>query len=134
MTVRYHPHEGQLYPGYVCQQELIDHAAAPCQHLPGQAIDSAVAQLLLSRITPLNLEVALAVQQEIVARRSRRLAAKQVARAQYEADLAGQRYRHVDPNNRLVAATLEAEWNAALRGFQEAQRDERRAPGGSFAD
>ena len=44
-------------------------------------------------------------------------------RAQYEADLAGQRYRKVDPNNRLVADTLEAEWNQALRALQEAQQD-----------
>jgi excisionase family DNA binding protein len=128
MTIRYHARQGQLYPDYVCQRELIDHAAPRCQAIPGLAIDDAVAQLLLSRMTPLNLEVALAVQQEIVARQEEAdaLRAKQLARAQYEADLAGQRYRRVDPNNRLVAATLEAEWNAALRALQEAQQEDER--------
>jgi len=125
MTVRYHVRHGRLEVDYVCQHDHIERAAPPCQHLPGQAIDAAVAQLLLDTMTPLSLEVALAVQQEIVARQEEAdaLRAKQVTRAQYEADLAGQRYRRVDPNNRLVADSLEAEWNAALRVLQEAQRD-----------
>jgi DNA invertase Pin-like site-specific DNA recombinase/DNA-binding transcriptional regulator YiaG len=125
MTVRYHMHSGKLYPDYMCQQDSVKHAHPVCQHLPGQAIDAAVAQLLLETMTPVNLEVAMAVQQEIAVRRdeAEALRAKQVARAQYEADLAGQRYRRIDPNNRLVADALEAEWNAALRALQEAQRD-----------
>jgi DNA invertase Pin-like site-specific DNA recombinase len=128
MTIRYHARHGQLYPDYICQREQVNLAAPRCQHLPGEAIDAAVAELLLSTMTPLNLEVALAVQQEIVARQQEAdaLRAKQVTRAQYEADLAGQRYRCVDPNNRLVAATLEAEWNAALHALQGAQQEDER--------
>jgi hypothetical protein len=45
----------------------------------------------------------------------------QVERAQYEADLARQRFMNVDPNHRLVADGLEADWNAKLRALQEAQ-------------
>lgn len=128
MTVRYHERQGQLYPDYVCLHESVARAAPPCQCLPGQAIDAAITQLLLVTVTPLNLEVALAVQQELVNRcaEADALRAKQVARVQYEADLAGQRYRRVDPNNRLVAATLEAEWNAALRTLQEVQQETER--------
>jgi DNA invertase Pin-like site-specific DNA recombinase len=124
MTVRYHQRQGNLYPDYVCQSKHIEYGAAPCQHLPGQGIDEAVAGLLLETMTPISLETALAVQQEVLARQDAAdgLRAKQVERAQYEADLAAQRYRRVDPNNRLVAATLEAEWNAALRSLQEAQQ------------
>ncbi len=125
MTVRYHERQGHLYPDYVCQREHIDYAAPRCQQLPGHAIDAAVAELLAARLTPLQLEVALAVQQELADRQDEADAwrAQQVARAQYEADLAGQRYRRVDPNNRLVAASLEAEWNAALGALQEAQAE-----------
>jgi DNA invertase Pin-like site-specific DNA recombinase len=125
MTVRYHLRQGNLYPDYVCQREHVDHASPRCQHLPGRDIDAAVARLLAETLTPLSLEVALAVQQEIAARQedANALRAQQVARAQYEADLAGQRYRRVDPNNRLVASTLEAEWNAALRVLQETQQE-----------
>jgi DNA invertase Pin-like site-specific DNA recombinase len=125
MTVRYHQRQGTLYPDYVCQSKYIEYGAARCQQLPGHGIDEAVAGLLLETMTPISLETALAVQQEILARQDAAdaLRAKQVERAQYEADLAAQRYRRVDPNNRLVAGTLEAEWNAALRTLQEAQQD-----------
>jgi ATP-dependent DNA ligase len=45
----------------------------------------------------------------------------QVERAQYEADLAQRRYLKVDPDNRLVATVLEAEWNTKLRKLEEAR-------------
>jgi DNA invertase Pin-like site-specific DNA recombinase len=128
MSVTYHARRDRLAPDYLCQRTCVDLATPRCQVLPGQAIDAAVTELLLSTMTPLNLEVALAVQQEIATRQQEAadLRAQQVTRAQYEADLAGQRYRRVDPNNRLVAATLEAEWNAALRALQEAQQEDER--------
>ena len=54
------------------------------------------------------------------------LRAKQLVRAQNDADLAGQRYRRVDPTNCLVAATLEAEWNAALHRLQAVHQENER--------
>ncbi len=118
------PGQGNLYPDYVCQQESVVQSGPLCLHLPGQAIDAAVAQMLLEKMNRLELGVSLAVQQEIVSREAEAdaLRAQQVTRAQYQADLAGLRYRQVDPNHRLVASTLEAEWNAALRELQEAKQ------------
>jgi hypothetical protein len=74
-------------------------------------------------MTPMALDVALTVQQEIQARQDEvdRLRQKQVERARYEADLAQRRYMHVDPANRLVADELEAEWNNKLRTLNEAR-------------
>jgi DNA invertase Pin-like site-specific DNA recombinase len=128
MTVRYHERQGVQYPDYICQKVKIEQAGPACQHLSGQAIDAAVAQLLLETLTPLSVEVALAVQQEIAARQAdaEHLRAKQVERAQYDADLARQRYLRVDPNNRLVADSLEADWNAALRALEQAQTERER--------
>jgi stress-induced morphogen len=125
MTVRYHLHQGHLDPDYVCQREKIERGAPLCQSLPGKGVDAAITRLLLDTLTPISLEVALSVQQEITTRQEEAdaLRAQQVTRAQYEADLAGQRYRRVDPNHRLVASTLEAEWNAALHALQKAQED-----------
>jgi len=125
MTIRYYLRHGELSPCYICQREHIEHGVPLCQQIPGQGIDAAVSRLLLETMTPISLEVAMAVQQEITARQeeAHALRAQQVARAQYQADLAGQRYRRVDPNNRLVANTLEAEWNAALKALQEAQQE-----------
>ncbi len=49
--------------------------------------------------------------------------ASHVERARHRADLARRRYLAVDPGNRLVAGTLEADWNQALRALQAAQDD-----------
>lgn len=128
MTVRYHERRGELYPDYVCQREKVEQAAPICQQIPGRTVDEAVAHLLLETLTPVSLEVALAVQHEIAARQeeAEHLRAKQVERAQYEADLARQRYLQVDPNNRLVADALEADWNTTLRGLEQAQAERER--------
>jgi DNA-binding transcriptional MerR regulator len=69
------------------------------------------------------LEVALRVQQELQTRvdEADSLRHKQVERARYEAELAQRRYMQVDPDNRLVADTLEADWNEKLRVLTDAQ-------------
>jgi hypothetical protein len=70
-----------------------------------------------------NRQVALAVQKELESRcdEGDRLRCQEVERARYEAELARQRYMLVDPGNRLVADSLEAEWNQRLRALAEAQ-------------
>jgi len=99
MTVRYHTRQGRLIPDYVCQRDGVEHAIAICQHVVGEHIDKAVGQLLVESVTPLALEVTLAVQQELQARVDEvdQLRKKQVERARYAADLAQRRYLHVDP-------------------------------------
>ena len=79
--------------------------------------------LLAERVTPEALALTLAVQEELVQRaeEAQRLRHLQVERAQYEADLAQRRYLKVDPDNRLVASVLEAEWNTKLRELEEAR-------------
>ena len=71
------------------------------------------------------LDVALTVQQELQARldETDQLRRQQVERARYEAELAQRRYMRVDPENRLVADTLEADWNQKLRALSEAQQE-----------
>ncbi|HEX6034005.1 MAG TPA: recombinase family protein, partial [Anaerolineales bacterium] len=125
MTVRYHTRQMKLIPEYVCQSNGADHIISICQHVFGEDVDQAVAQLLVDAVTPLALEVTLTVQQEIEARLDEvdRLRRKAVERAQYEADLAQRRYLHVDPANRLVADSLEADWNAKLRALAAAQKE-----------
>jgi hypothetical protein len=91
--------------------------------VPGGVVDRAISDLLLERMQPMTLEVALAVQQEVEMRitETDTLQRKQVERAQYEAELARRRYMKVDPDNRLVIDSLEAEWNHKLRSLAEAQ-------------
>src|SRR5581483_7689852 len=124
MTVRYHSRRGQLVPDYVCQREGIEHGEPICQHLPGAAIDEAIGNILVEAVTPITLEVALAVQQELQSRleEADRLRQQQVERSRYEAELARRRYLRVDPDNRLVADSLEADWNGKLKLLAEAQQ------------
>jgi len=123
MTVRYHSRQGREVPDYVCQRRGIEQATPHCQDVPGSGIDEAIGTLLVELMTPLTLEVTLAVQEELIARTAEadRLRQQQVERARYETELARRRYMQVDPANRLVAASLEAEWNAALRRLAAAQ-------------
>jgi hypothetical protein len=113
----------QLSPDYVCQREGIEHAEPVCQHIPGSNIDAAVGNILVEAVTPVTLEVALAVQQELQSRleEAGQLRQQQVERSRYEAELARRRYLRVDPDNRLVADSLEADWNAKLKMLAEAQ-------------
>lgn len=125
LTLRYHSRRGRLCPEYVCQRKGIENAEPLCLRVPGQAVDQTVSDLLLELVNPLTLEVALAVQQELQSRieEADRLRKQQVQRARYEAELAQRRYLRVDPENRLVADSLEADWNAKLRALAEAQQD-----------
>ena len=125
MTLRYHLRHGRQIPDYVCQGESIRTAQPVCQHVPGAAIDQAISELLVDAMTPLALEVALAVQEELQGRidEADRLRHKKVEQARYETDLARRRYLHVDPANRLVADSLEADWNEKLRALSDAQAE-----------
>lgn len=123
MTVRYHIQKGQLIPDYVCQRDGIKNSESICQAIIGGHIDDVIGKLLVERITPYSLEVSLAVQQELFIRAQEinQLHKQRVENARYEAELARRRYRQVDPENRLVACTLEAEWNEKLQLLEEAQ-------------
>jgi DNA invertase Pin-like site-specific DNA recombinase len=125
MTVRYHSRHGRLWPEYLCQREGVEYAGPPCQRIPGAGIDVAIGELLVQAVNPLTLDVALTVQQELHGQleKADRLRHQQVERVRYEADLARRRYMRVDPDNRLVADSLEAEWNSKLRTLTEVQQE-----------
>jgi hypothetical protein len=113
MSIHYSIVHQQVVPTYVCQQASVRRAEKVCQRVPGRVVDQAIRNLLLELMAPMTLQIALAVQQEVEARVSETEALRHqhVERAQYEAELARRRYLKVDPDNRLVADSLEAEWN-----------------------
>jgi DNA invertase Pin-like site-specific DNA recombinase len=123
MTVRYHSRQGRQLPIYVCQRDRIEYAGRICQHIPGAGIDDAIGGLLLDTVTPTALEVALTVQDELRRRIDEvdQLHRQRVERAQHEVELARRRFMRVDPDNRLAADVLEADWNDKLRVYKESQ-------------
>jgi hypothetical protein len=128
MRVHYEPLGGRLQPYYVCNEEVVRQAGKHCQWVRGAAVDEAIGALLLETVAPAAIEVALAVQQEIAQRIEQAAALRQaqLQRARYEAELARRRYIKVDPDNRLVADALEADWNARLRQLDTLQREHER--------
>lgn len=123
MTIRYHIRGDRRVPDYMCQRRGIKTGQPICQLVNGGPVDEAISKLLVDAVTPVTLEMALAVQKELESRcdEGDRLRRQEVERARYEADLARRRFMHVDPGNRLVADSLEAEWNQTLRAVSEAQ-------------
>jgi len=124
MTTRYHVRkDGTSPPTYVCNLRSIQRGEAVCQRIPGRDVEEAIGALLVEVMTPLSLEVALSVGEELRARAEEvdRLRRQEVEGARYEAELAERRYRRVDPDRRLVADALEADWNAKLRALADAQ-------------
>lgn len=123
MSVRYV--EDGTIPYYSCAQIHTQRAGATCQSLRGDGIDAAVARTFLEAMQPAQLEVSLAAldQVEDQARKIDRQWQLRIERAQYEADLARRRFMAVDPDNRLVARTLERDWNEKLADHQRLERD-----------
>ena len=94
-----------------------------CRTVAASIVDDAVSSLLLNTITPEQIGVALAAADEVVERhtRSHRAAELAVQRARYDADRAERAFSNVEPENRLVARTLESRWEAKLAALAQAQ-------------
>ena len=113
-------------PGYHCRGETsFEDRASLCLYVGAVQIDRAVATAVLEAIAPAGLEAALKAAEHIEndydqALEQWRLA---VERAQYEAGKAERRYRAVDPENRLVARGLEAEWERCLTAVEQARQE-----------
>lgn len=125
MTVRYHRRGGKLVPDYQCAGESIESGGTRCLLVPGSGVERAIGDLLLETVSPLALEVALEVEAELEARASEADALRRshLERARERAELAQRRYLAVDPANRLVADSLEADWNEALRALEAARSE-----------
>ena len=95
----------------------MNHGEHWCISFGGLRTDEAVASEVLHAISGNAVEAALQAAEEMrQQRREQRKALElEVEQTRYQAHLASRRYEAVDPDNRLVAAELEARWNAELR-------------------
>jgi DNA invertase Pin-like site-specific DNA recombinase len=124
--VRYATRRGRQEAWYVCDRGHATRGERDCQSIAGGPIDRAIGSLVTEKMTPAAVELAIEIRREVQARceEADQLRCRAVERAQIEADLAQRRFMLVDPSNRLVADTLEREWNEKLRALAET-RDER---------
>jgi excisionase family DNA binding protein len=120
MQVRYQ----DRLPRYECGHSRADHVATPlCGSVRADTIDAVAAEGLLAAVAPGQVALALAAAGEVTARRRRSVRAAELAaeRARYDADRAERAFLACEPENRLVARTLEARWEARLAGLAEAE-------------
>jgi DNA invertase Pin-like site-specific DNA recombinase len=126
LRVRYREVRGKLESWYICDRATDARAEPNCQSLAGPPIDEAIGSLVAEKMTPAAVELALEIRKEIEARYNEadQLRCRAIEKAQVDADLAQRRFMMVDPANRLVADSLEGDWNEKLRALAKA-RDER---------
>lgn len=121
MTTRYH-RGGRA--AYECSASRADQQATPtCRSIAAHTVDDAVTRRLLAALSPEQINLALAAADEVTDRHTRahRAAELAVERARYDADRAERAFHRVEPENRLVARTLETRWEARLAAVTEAE-------------
>jgi hypothetical protein len=124
MTVVYSGKDHQ-HISYVCNHQQRRYGEPTCQSIPGREVDQAVANAVLAALTPAQVELSLAVLEELEHQQARlhQQWTLRLEAAQYAVRLAQRRYEQIDPENRLVARTLEQDWEARLQEQQQLQRD-----------
>jgi DNA invertase Pin-like site-specific DNA recombinase len=119
MHVRYS--QGQA--SYLCDYDHLRYADPVCNRASARHVDGLVTHLFLQLVTPNALEVALSFKDKLQQEADQvdLVWQQKIKRLEYEANLA-RRYEAVDPDNRLVAQTLETEWNQKLTSLSETEQ------------
>jgi DNA invertase Pin-like site-specific DNA recombinase len=118
MSVAYRPR-----PRYACAAMTRKFADPRCVHLEGPPIEAFVVQAFFDAIAPAQLETLdeVLAQGQREHQRLERYHQQQVMQARFSANVARQRYEHVDPAYRLAAAELERDWDDRLRELRQAE-------------
>ena len=122
MSVRY---RADGVSQYECRQAHTQRGEKTCQTMRGDGIDAAVASSFLAAIQPAQLDVSLAAIDQIE-RRAQQVEKQRhlhLERVRYEAQLARRRFMSVEPENRLVARSLERDWNQKLAEVAHLEQD-----------
>ena len=118
-----HRREGSYYE---CGHSRADHINTPaCRSVKAPVVDELIARRLLEALTPQEIALALAAADEVSDRRARasRAVELRVERARYDAARAERAFHACEPENRLVARSLETRWEHKLRELAEAEAE-----------
>jgi len=116
-------------PGYHCSgKDIVQGRGVYCLNVGGVQIDQAVVDAFLQAITPAAVEATELALQQLAADQDAALSQWRLAveRARYEAERAERQYKTIEPENRLVARTLETEWEKRLRDLAAAEAELKR--------
>jgi Recombinase zinc beta ribbon domain/Recombinase len=119
MRTNYHTDQR---PSYECSSRADRLTTPTCRSVAAATVDDAVAGVLLAALTPEQVALALSAADEVAGRHQRasRAAELAVERARYDADRVERAFSQVEPENRLVARSLEARWESRLTALAEA--------------
>jgi DNA invertase Pin-like site-specific DNA recombinase len=124
MRLRYSGSHGE-FPVYECDYAQSQYGGSRCQEVRALALDAEVEHLVLEALTPDQIGIALAaleqLEQEYASLRQQRQL--RLERALYEAERVRRQYDAVEPENRLVARTLERLWEEKLRDVEKAEQE-----------
>jgi excisionase family DNA binding protein len=111
----------QSRPVYRCDKPNLMMGLPRCMTFGGPRIDAAVARELLRAVEPMAIEAAFEAERMHRNRQEdqQHILDLEMQQARYEARLAERRYAACDPDNRLIAAQLEKNWEAALRRVRD---------------
>ena len=112
-------------PSYVCSTLRSDYGLPLCQSTTAAEVESWVAGQVLEALQPAVLDASLGAAAEVEERRRQvtRHWEQRLERARYEADRAARQYHACEPENRLVARTLERRWDESLRAVQQLEAE-----------
>ena len=127
MSLRYTGPNGD-YPVYCCRVDRDQRGSALCQEVRALPVDSFVERALLEALIPDQIAIALAAvgQLEEESRHLERQWTLRRERARYEAERARRQYDAVEPENRLVARSLERAWEEKLRAVEAVDQEHAR--------
>lgn len=122
LRVRYHGQGKRSYPYYVCV-DAIRFGGRLCQSIGSRRIDATVARHFLEEMAPARFEAHLEAIRQLQAQEDQVLKQLELEleRAEYEAERGSRQFQAVEPENRLVARTLESQWNEGLKRVEEAK-------------
>ena len=112
-------------PVYDCNWQLMEASMPTCHSMKASVIDDLVAQQVLRALEPAALELSLQAEADVDKERQRlhRHWQRQLERARYEVERVERQHQAVEPENRLVARTLEQRWEETLRQQRQLQEE-----------
>ena len=124
MSLRYTGPNGD-YPVYCCRADRDQRASALCQEVRALPVDELIERVLLEALAPDQIAIALAAMGELEQedRHLERQWTLRRERARYEAERARRQYDAVEPENRLVARSLERAWEDRLRAVEAIEQE-----------